>query len=197
MRCRAFAGRARSNPDRNRDQGLPGPRLRLRLDHHKSQGATVDRSYVLTAPTTSIDTRATSPCPGTGRPQRSLCRRRICGAGRAGGGVDPAGSEAQSALPLARARPKELAHDYLDPTRGRKRTRLPWERAPRAEHAEKPLDNLAASDSGAGARGVGCDAREGGARFSRGGSAARARALARYRQGRGAPIRGRGLGKEK
>jgi Ti-type conjugative transfer relaxase TraA len=80
---------------------------------HKSQGATVDRSYVLAS---RYFDRHTSYV--------ALSRHRAAAAvfyaeeefGRAGQGGAVDGAQARRALEytLARARPKELAHDYLD-----------------------------------------------------------------------------------
>lgn len=81
---------------------------------HKSQGATVDRSYVLASQ--YFDRHTSYVALSRHREAATLFYAQDEFAGRRGEGTpDPAESQRNLEYTLSRARPKELAHDYLDP----------------------------------------------------------------------------------
>jgi Ti-type conjugative transfer relaxase TraA len=81
---------------------------------HKSQGATVDRSYVLASH--YFDRHTSYVALSRHRESATLFYAQDEFAGRRGeGAVDPVESKRNLEYTLARARPKELAHDYLEP----------------------------------------------------------------------------------
>ena len=91
------------------------------LDHgyastiHKSQGATVDRSYILASK--YFDRHTSYVALSRHRESATLFYGEDEFAAPKGQGIAPDPSEAKRNLEytLSRARPKELAHDYLDP----------------------------------------------------------------------------------
>ncbi len=85
---------------------------------HKSQGATVDRSYVLTSK--YFDRHTSYVALSRHRESAMLFYAHDEFANPRGQGAAPDPAEARQHLgyTLARARPKELAHDYLDVTSG-------------------------------------------------------------------------------
>jgi hypothetical protein len=82
---------------------------------HKSQGATVDRSYVLASQ--YFDRHTSYVALSRHREAATLFYGQDEFAGRRGEGAAPDPAEAKRNLEytLSRARPKELAHDYLEP----------------------------------------------------------------------------------
>ncbi len=162
---------------------------------HKSQGATVDRSYVLASK--YFDRHTSYVALSRHREAATLFYAEDEFAVRVGQGaaVDPAEAKRNLHYTLARARPKELAHDYLDPDLGAKENATAVGADRGAEHAEKPLDNSPqAIQARAREAWAAMRAKEGHA------SAEEVQRLARerwqeYRQGRGADQGG--VGKEK
>jgi hypothetical protein len=81
---------------------------------HKSQGATVDRTYVLVG--RYFDRHTSYVALSRHREEATLFWGREEFAGRVGQGghIDPAEARRNFEAVLSRARPKELAHDYLE-----------------------------------------------------------------------------------
>jgi len=82
---------------------------------HKSQGATVDRTYVLAS--SYFDRHTSYVALSRHREAATLfyAQDDFASPGRSGAAVEPAEARRQLEFTLSRARPKELAHDYLEP----------------------------------------------------------------------------------
>jgi len=81
---------------------------------HKSQGATVDRSYVLASGYFDRHTSYVALSRHRNAATLFYSRDEFSGASGSGAIVDPTVARRELESILSRARPKELAHDYLD-----------------------------------------------------------------------------------
>jgi len=99
---------------------------------HKSQGATVDRTYVLASG--YFDRHTSYVALSRHREAATLfyAQDEFANPGRSGAAVEPAAARRQLEFTLSRARPKELAHDYLEP-------------GTETQQAERYLDNSPAA----------------------------------------------------
>jgi Ti-type conjugative transfer relaxase TraA len=99
---------------------------------HKSQGATVDRTYVLAG--RFFDRHSSYVALSRHRETATLFYAQDEFAAPAGSGavVDPGEARRQLEHTLSRARPKELAHDYLEPGREAHEAGSAWDNSPGA-----------------------------------------------------------------
>jgi Ti-type conjugative transfer relaxase TraA len=116
---------------------------------HKSQGATVDRTYVLAS--RYFDRHTSYVALSRHRDEATLFWGREEFSGRVGQGapIDPVESKLNFEAVMSRARPKELAHDYLDLSQSLERPDTALEKSgelktPSAEESPVSVEALAA-----------------------------------------------------